>query len=152
MARIEDIERRLQNWARWKLGAVHSGLGYAAMRWAGGVVTPGRRESVIPTIDCEAEETDRAVQELEPRLRATVEVEYLQGCSLRRKAQQLACSEPAVKSRIWQAHRQLSHWLADKAQLARVERARVETAMRTGARSAARAPMAKPEHGRQAVR
>jgi hypothetical protein len=129
MARIEDIERRLQNWARWKLGATHSRLGYAAMRWAGGVVTPGRRESVIPTIDCEAEETDRAVQALEPRLRATVEVEYLQGCSLRRKAQQLACSEPAVKARIWQAHRQLSRWLADKVEATRCEQARVAQLM-----------------------
>jgi hypothetical protein len=129
MARIEDIERRLQNWARWKLGAVHSGLGYAAMRWAGGVVTPGRRESVIPTIDCEAEETDRAVQALEPRLRVTVEVEYLQGCSLRRKAQQLSCSEPAVKARIWQAHRQLSHWLAEKNMAAQRERDRVQSAL-----------------------
>jgi hypothetical protein len=126
MARIEDIERRLQNWARWKHGAVHSGLGYASMRWTAAPITRGLRESIIPTIDCEAEETDRAVQALEPRLRATVEVEYLQGCSLRKKAQQLACSEPAVKARIWQAHRQLSHWLADKAQQARVERDRVQ--------------------------
>lgn len=126
MARIEDIERRLQNWARWKLGATHSGLGYASMRWDGGIPTPGNRESVVPTIDCETEETDRAVMALESRLRATVEVEYLQGWSARRKAQHLACSEPPVKSRIWQAHRHLSHWLADKAQQARVERERVQ--------------------------
>lgn len=126
MARIEDIERRLQNWARWKLGATRSGLGYASMRWGGGIPTQGNRESVVPTIDCEAEETDRAVMALESRLRATVEVEYLQGWSLRRKAQHLACSEPTVKSRIWQAHRHLSQWLADKAQQARVERERVQ--------------------------
>jgi hypothetical protein len=131
MARIEDIERRLLNWARWKLGATHSGLGYAAMRWDGGAVGPGRRESVIPTIDCEAEETDRAVQELEPRLRATIEVEYLQGCSLRRKAEQLACSEPAVKSRVWQAHRKLSEWLANRAEMSRCESRRVKALLLT---------------------
>ena len=78
-ARIEDIERRLQNWARWKLGATHSGLGYASMRWDGGIRTPGNRKSIVTTIDCEAEETDRAVMVLASNLRATVEVEYLQG-------------------------------------------------------------------------
>jgi hypothetical protein len=133
MARIEDIERRLQNWARWRLGATRSGLGYASMRWDGGIRTPGNRESIVPTIDCEAEETDRAVMALASTLRATVEVEYLQGWSLRRKAQHLACSEPTVKSRIWQAHRHLSHWLADKAQLAQVERARVQRLQRSRA-------------------
>jgi len=127
MARIEDIERRLQNWARWKLGATHSGLGYASMRWDGGIRTPGNRESVVPTIDCEAEETNRAVMALESRLRATVEVVYLQGCSMRQKALQLCCGEPAVKARVWQAHRSLSHWLAATAQAARNERERVES-------------------------
>lgn len=136
MARIEDIERRLQNWARWKLGAVHSGLGYASMSWAATPAGRGMRESIIPTIDCEAEQTDRAVLALESRLRATVEVEYLQGWSLRRKAQQLACSEPTVKTRIWQAHRQLAHWLADKAQLAQAERVRVQALQARGWASA----------------
>lgn len=126
MARIEDIERRLQNWARRKLGATRSGLGYASMRWDGGIPTPGNRESIVPTIDCEAEETDRAVMALESRLRATAEVEYLQGWSLRRKAQHLACSEPTVKARVWQAHRQLSRWLSEKAHAARAERQRVK--------------------------
>lgn len=126
MARIEDIERRLLNWARWKLGASRSGLGYATVRWAGGVATRGYRESVVPTIDCEAEETDRAVQALESRLRATVEVEYLQGWSLRRKAQHLACGESTVKARVCQAHQHLSRWLSEKAHVAREERQRVE--------------------------
>ena len=31
MARIEHIERRLLNWARWKHGANRCGLGYATV-------------------------------------------------------------------------------------------------------------------------
>ena len=130
MARIEDIERRLLNWARWKLGATHSGLGYAAMRWDGGIRTPGNRESVVPTIDCEAEETDRAVMALESRLRATVEVVYLRDCGLRDQARRLCCSEATVKARVWKAHRAMSQWLSDKAQLAQQERLRVQMRQR----------------------
>jgi hypothetical protein len=125
MARIEDIERRLLNWARWKLGETSGGLGYAAMRWTASPAGGGVRESIIPTNDCEAEETDRAVLVLESRLRATVEVVYLQGCSMRQKAQQLCCGEQAVKVRVWQAHAKLSKWLADKAETSRVERMRL---------------------------
>jgi hypothetical protein len=126
MARIEEIERRLLNWARWKHGATRSGLGYASTRWGECTTTTRYREAVIPTIDCEAEETDRAVQALEDRLRRTVEVTYLEDCSMPRRAAQLGCSEPAVKARVWQAHRCLSQWLADKAQQAQVERERVQ--------------------------
>jgi hypothetical protein len=126
MARIEDIERRLLNWARWKLGATRSGLGYAAVRWNGALVGSRNRESVIPTIDCEAEETDRAVQALESRLRATVEVVYLHDRGLRAQARRLCCSEPTVKARVWQAHRALSQWLAERASVARAEHERVQ--------------------------
>jgi hypothetical protein len=126
MARIEEIERRLLNWARWKHGANNGGLGYAGMRWGDVVNTSRCRESIIPTNDCEAEETDRAVLALEDRLRDTVQVTYLQDCSMRSRAAQLGCSEPAVKARVWQAHQCLSRWLADKAQQAQVERERVQ--------------------------
>jgi hypothetical protein len=133
MARIEDIERRLQNWARWKLGATHSGLGYAAMRWDGGAVGPGRRESVIPTIDCEAEETDRAVLSLPSELRATVEVVYLVNKPMRWKAAHLCCSEAAIKARIWQAHRRIEQWSVAKRETTRELRSRGETGPRTTA-------------------
>lgn len=119
MARIEDIERRLLNWVRWKFGATSGGLGYAAVRYGASTASAGYREAVIPTIDCEAEETDRAVMALDSPLRATVEVVYLRNEPMRRKAARLCCSEATVKARVWEAHRCVSRWLADKAQVRR---------------------------------
>ena len=41
MARIEDIERRLLNWARWKAGGRSGGLGYSAINLPAAVVGGG---------------------------------------------------------------------------------------------------------------
>lgn len=114
MARIEDIERRLLNWARWKLGGTSSGLGYATARCWAVVVTPGYREAVIPTVACEAEETDRAVQSLASELRATLEVVYLMNEPMKRKIAYLCCCEATIKARIWRAHRMLVNFFSDR--------------------------------------
>ena len=128
MARIEEIERRLQNWARWKAGMRSGGMSYARIDLEaaqGG--RDGYREATIPTSDCEADETERAVAALDGPLRAAVEVVYLmQHKSARWHAARLCVSEPTVKDRIWKAHRAISHWLTDRQQQARQERERIE--------------------------
>lgn len=133
MARIDDIERRLQNWARWKFGETGGALGYATVHYGDGTSTAGYREAVIPTVDCEAEETDRAVLSLESQLRATVEMVYLESGGMRKKAERLCCSEATVYSRIDSAHRRIQAWLGDLQRQRKAQRERLE-AMQQAAR------------------
>ena len=68
MARIDWIEDRLNNWARWKLTRGTGGLGYASVNLANptlGVREP-YAEAPIPTNAVEAGETDDAVNRLHP--------------------------------------------------------------------------------------
>lgn len=134
MARIEDIDRRLCNWARWKLGAGSGGMGFSSAghaREGGGY---GYRVAVIPTVDCEAEETDRAVQSLDEQLWRTMVLVYVGAGSMRRKASSMAISEAAMHSRVWDAHRQLEAWFTERQSAARTERRRVEMLGRNGGR------------------
>ena len=56
-----EMDRRCESWARWRVSqGGRGGLGDArAATWAAGA-SSGYREAVIPMLDCEAEETDRA--------------------------------------------------------------------------------------------
>lgn len=126
MARIEDIERRLQNWARWKHGAGSGGLGYGGGGFDGVASGSRYREAVIPTVDCEASDTDQAVQSLETRLRVTLHQVYLTGDSPAIDAARLGCTESAVKARVWDAHRKLAAWFSDRDTSARNERERLQ--------------------------
>lgn len=131
MARIADIDRRLQNWARWRIGGQRGGLGYASVNLieAGGG-RDGYVEAVVPTIDAEASETDMAVMALASELRRTVEVVYILNRGMREKCRLLAVAEATVHSRVDRAHQIISGWLADRAQRARDERGRVEQLQR----------------------
>jgi hypothetical protein len=139
VARIEDIERRLLNWARWKLGEGGGVLGYAGVCLTSDTSRLLYREAIIPTVDCEADETDRAVQALEPIYRRTIEVVYVEEPSVKRAALLLCVAESTMKGRVSEAHRRLSNWFADKAQQRRAARDRVEQ-MQASAR-----PPAPPE-------
>lgn len=123
--RDEEMERRCLNWARWKLGGSSGTMGYAR-------VSPGMepgggryREARIPTIDCEAEETDRGIAALDPDLRRTVEQYYLQPEGNYIKAIRLGIAEATLYRRIERAHQELSAWLQDRRRAADVERLRV---------------------------
>jgi hypothetical protein len=129
MARIEDIERRLLNWARWKMGGRSGGLGYASLNMAAVTVGGGRdgyRESTIPTNDCEAAETDQAVMTLPSELRRTVEVVYVEGGGMASKARRLCVGERTVQMRIETAHRHISRWLAEQNRVRQEQRALIE--------------------------
>lgn len=131
MARIEDIERRLLNWARWKGGAGQGGLGFAGVNMDSGGGSDGYREAVIPTMDCEAEETDRAVMSLASELRATVELVYRGRGTMAEKARRLCITEAGVYRRIDQAHARIQQWLADLAQVRKHQRERMEALQRS---------------------
>lgn len=126
MARIDDIERRLLNWARWKSGAGSGGMGYAGVNMDSGGGSDGYREAVIPTMDCEAEETDRAVMSLASELRASVELVYTGRGTRADMARRLCITEGMLYRRIGQAHARIQQWLADLAQVRRHQRGRIE--------------------------
>ena len=126
MARIEDIERRLLNWARWRAGAGMGGLGYSGVDLTDDGGRDGYREAVVPTMNCEASETETAVQALVPELRAAVEMFYLRGGGHKDKARRLGLSAAGMYARIETAHARLQVWLADHHARRRAERERVE--------------------------
>lgn len=128
MARIEWVDERLQNWARWKIARGAGELGYAGGDLGG---TNGGRSgyitAAVPILDAEASATDDAVWRLHPGgLALTVHAFYCGPGGHKDKALLLCCSVPAMYARIDQAHRQLAdHFLAQQDRQ-RAERARVE--------------------------
>lgn len=139
MARIEWVEHRLQNWARWQLCRGGGVLGYAQVQLASGVNAgrDGYVTAAIPISDVEASETDTAIGRLNPPgLALTVREVYAGAGGLRDKAQRLCCSEATVHARVDQAHKQLAAFFLDAEQRRKVERARVEQLQEGKRRSA----------------
>ncbi len=127
----EDVDRRLQNWGRWKHGAGAGGLGYAKVQMGAPMVDCDRYpESTVPTSNVEAEETDRAVMTLASELRATVEVYYVMGGGMADKAKRLAVQESTIYSRLHKARQKINNWLSDKLVAREAERKRVEALMK----------------------
>jgi hypothetical protein len=131
MAKIEDIERRLLNWARWRAGAGAGGMGYSAVNLESAGGSGGYREATIPTLDCEAEQTDRAVASLVSEIRATLELVYLGRGTMAEKARRLCIGEAMVYRRIDAAHLFIQRWLADLAQVGKRQRERMEALQRS---------------------
>ena len=130
----EEMDRRLQNWARWR-----------AFREDGGRVATcsfGERvdgdgwdaQQVIPTSDAEAEETQHGVARMDTNVRRAVEAWYLGGGGVAQRCRRADCSETTLRERVAHGQRQLGQWLADKREAARRERQRVELLQRCSAR------------------
>lgn len=115
MALIEDIERRLLNWARWYAGQQSGGLGYASISLLQGGGRDGYFEAVVPTIGPEASITHQAVQALPSELRAAVESWYLHGGTAAVKARRLCIQVPTLYRRREVAHATLQRWFSDRA-------------------------------------
>jgi DNA-directed RNA polymerase specialized sigma24 family protein len=131
MARIEDIHRRLLNWARWRSCRGTGGLGYSGVDLTlANAGRDGYAEATVPILDIEAEETAQGLLSLPSELRATVELYYLGTGTMKDKAKRLCCAEATVYARIDQAHYQLQSWLSGKAHAQREQRDRVEKAQR----------------------
>lgn len=126
MARIEDIERRLLNWARWVAGGGGGGMGYARTNWGADTgARSGYREATIPTVDCEAEETDRAVLALPGELRAAVNEVYVETGTDADRIKRMQCGRSTLHARIGRAHLLLRDWFAELEAQRRAERARL---------------------------
>lgn len=102
-------------------------MGFAGVNWGADVGTRSAyRESKIPTSDCEAEETDRAVLSLAGPLRAAVVEVYTGRGFVADHLNRLQCSHRTMYARIDQAHRVLDAWFMAAEQARREERRRVE--------------------------
>lgn len=128
MAKLPDIERRLLNWARWRLRNMGTGGNFATTRWDEERVDGGGYDAptVIGTNDAEAEVMQQAVMALPSHLRATVEAVYLGNGTQQQKAWRLCISLPTIHSRVDQAHRRLAGWLTERASQQRSQRERME--------------------------
>ena len=133
MARIEWIEHRLLNWARWKMAAGSGALGFAAVSMSeANADRDGYIEAAIPISDVEAGETDAAVRRLNPPgLHLTVVEVYTGRGGIKDKAKRLCCAEATVHARIDQAHRQIAAQLNERRRRADDERARVQALQRS---------------------
>lgn len=126
MARIDWIEHRLQNWARWKL-ARGSGSMSSVNLLAADMPRDPYSDKPIPISDCEASDTDEAVERLYPsELKVTVLEHYCGAGGMRHKLTRLCCSEPTLHARIGRAHRLLADHFLAKQDKAKAERDRVE--------------------------
>ena len=148
MARIESIEHRLRNWARWRLSQGSGVLGYASVDLTHPI--PSARDpyadAPVPTNEIEARQSDDLILKLPSQLRATVHVWYIGPDellprsakrrptlnNLANRLKVLGCAEATVHERIDRAHRMLADHLAAKEDQAKLEQARVKALRPTG--------------------
>jgi len=134
VARIDWIEQRLQNWARWRLMRGAGVLGYAAVDLTELADSDAGRDGYItasvPVSDVEASDTDDLVQRLASELKAAVEIIYLGTGTIREKAARLFCAVGTLHARIEQAQRVMADHLLARQDRRRGERERVEQLQR----------------------
>lgn len=120
MARIERIQRRLENWALWTERQSSGGLGYATRSvllsdiWARG----SYNGMIIPVLEQEAAETDMAVQSFrlsQSHLYQVLVCIYLRDLGIRATAARMGRAESTIKANLDQADHVIDRWLADRA-------------------------------------
>lgn len=132
MARIPEIERRLNNWARWRASMSAGGGNYATVE-LGAMRVDGQgwdAPTVIPTNDAEADETERAVQSLPVEQRDAVFAAYVGTRSVAERARRLGVSLSTLYARVDTAHLALARRFAEAREAAEAERKRVEVLQR----------------------
>jgi hypothetical protein len=128
MAKIDYIEFRLLNWARWKMRA-GGRLNYAGINWESAGTSSGYREAVIPIDDCDASVTNDAVLQLPKHLQETLLEHYTgEHTDVPTQARKLGCGVSTVHARIEDAHHRLSAYFYAKAEAGRVEQERIAAA------------------------
>lgn len=120
MARIEHIKRRLDNWALWRARRDNHGLGFPSQNilaaWMASAENPkrGSRESVIPILHLEAEETDRAVESFKaskPHLYETLHCIYIRDLGIPGTARRIGRAASTVHAQLEAADRAIDAWL-----------------------------------------
>ncbi|WP_280189092.1 hypothetical protein [Delftia sp. PS-11] len=121
MARIEHIKRRLDNWAMWRARRDANGLGFPSQNilavWMASTKQPPKgRETTIPVLHLEAEETDRAVQSLKqskPHLFLVLELIYLRDMGVLGTARRIGRAPSTVHAQLDAADRAIDEWLRE---------------------------------------
>lgn len=119
MARIEHIKRKLDNWALWKSRLNSSGLGFHSVNVLA-VDVWGRNSyggCQIPHIDQEAEEVDKAVQEMEQakgHLYQTVCAYYLGDMGVSEISRCRGLGPSTIHAHLDQADRFIDGWLQEQ--------------------------------------
>ena len=126
MARIEWVRYRLENWSRWCQQQDSGGLGYpkqAAFARLGG--RSSRSESVIPTDNIAANETDQAVKSLQgvqSHLYLVLTLHYAQGLPRHLVAKRMARTERTVRQTLDDADMAVARWFEDKKAMQRAQK------------------------------
>ena len=128
MARIDGIRMRLENWARWCANKGSGGLGYPSVNMLARMCpTAGGRESIIPTSDVEASQTQEAVDALQLRrshLYLVLMLHYAKGYEIHRVAKYMCKAQSTIKRNLEDADHALQEWLVEKARMQREHEAR----------------------------
>ena len=108
MARDDQVDRLLRQWAQWLM--VGDGSGYPARstlhpEWS--PPTPGTTPTLKVSAPTTAKRTHQAVQGLSDRLQTTLWLHYCTQLSVADQAVRLQCQPDTVGKRIQQAHLQL---------------------------------------------
>ena len=132
MGRVEWIEQRLLNWARWRLTQGSGVLGFASVNLEkADMPREPYADAPIPTNGIEAGETDEAVARLPSELRATVECHYLNAGTQAEKLRRLCVTKATLYARVERAQRLLAEHFAAKRDQAKAMRERVEALQRS---------------------
>lgn len=121
MARIEWVRQRLEEWSRWCMQKDSGGLGYpsqSAFARLGG--KGSRAESVVPTINIQASETNDAVDSLkvaQPHLFDVLTMIYAKGLPRHIVAKRLCKAESTIKRNLEDADHAIAKWLGDRKEL-----------------------------------
>ena len=131
-----EMDRRLENWARWRFLREDGGR-IATMSLEERVDqdrTGWDAQTVIPTFEAEGEETQSGVLRLVSVQRYAVECWYLGGGGVAQRCRRAQCSETELRERVALGQRSLAQWLHDKRSASEAERTRVEKLQRATAR------------------
>ena len=116
--RIEWVKTRLNNWALWKAREAGGGLGFASQSSFLREVDSSRyRESIIPIDECDASETNEAVESLKaprPHLYACLHAIYIKDTGIKGAAWQLNKAESTIKTQLEQADQALAQWFNER--------------------------------------
>jgi hypothetical protein len=98
-----EIERMLENWARWKVSGGWGGANTVSSLYNLGPRSP-RSGNVIPILNGEAEDLDRIIEGLaDVRLKRVIVIQYQWGGAQEGKARRCGCCVNTFKARLEKA-------------------------------------------------
>jgi hypothetical protein len=95
-----DVDRMLENWARWKVSDGWRGANTISSLYNLGPKSP-RSDNIMPILNGEAEDLDRIIEAMQDiRLKRVIIITYQWGGSQDTKAHRCGCCVNTYKSRL----------------------------------------------------